>query len=168
MITHVLFEGPTGVLVRTETLVIEGSSLERVAAAAVRAAEHADRIELCGGIGVEDAAAVIESVDGAADVRVNRYGFESLEQVAAYKAAFASGEAGDAAFLHGAATSTPLVAHEGVLVAGVADHDALAARAREAQDRGVGIIELYGGLGARAAARVRAATGRAIPVGFID
>lgn len=168
MTTHVLYEGPAGVIAKSEELVIEGSSLDALASAAARAAERADRIELCGGVGVEDAATVIAAVGDAADVRVNRYGFESLEQVAAYKAAFATGGAGGAAFLYAAPSSTSLATHEGVLAAGVADDAALVERAREAQARGVGIIELYGGLGAQGAAAVRAATDHAIAVGFVD
>ncbi|UYM05879.1 DUF6506 family protein [Solicola gregarius] len=168
MTTHVLFEGAPGVLVRTDELVVEGVGRAELIDAARRAAPAADRIELCGGIGVDDAASVIAVVGDSADVRLNRYGFESLEQVAAYKVAFGTGEVGDAAFFYATAQSTPLVQHEGVMVAGVADERVLIERTREAQARGAGIIELYGGLGARAAATVRQVTDDALPVGFID
>jgi len=168
MTTHVLFDGVPGVIVRSRDVVIEGVGLDEVVRAAVRAAESADRIELCGGMPVEVAARVREAISSDVDVRVNRYGFESLEQVAAYKAAFATGEAGDAAFFYSAAESTPLERHDGVLVAGIADENDLAARVREAHARGAGIVELYGGLGISAAAVARAACAHELPVGFID
>lgn len=168
MTTYVLFEGAPTVLVHKDELVMEGVGLATLVDAARRAALVADRIELCGGMSVANAAKVIAAIGDDAGVHLNRYGFESLEQVAAYKAAFGTGDVGDAAFLYGSAQSTPLVQHEGVMVAGVADDHALIERAREARAHGAGIIELYGGLGARAAATVRQATDGALPVGFVD
>lgn len=175
MTTHVLFEGVPGVIVRDDAVVIEGVDLDDVVDATVRAAETADRIELCGGMPVDIAAmvheiaAMVHEVVGAdVEVRVNRYGFESLEQVAAYKTAFATGEPGDAAFFYSAAESTPLAQHDGVLVAGVANDDDLASLIREARSRGAGIVELYGGLGISAAAVAREASEHELPVGFID
>lgn len=168
MATHVVFEGVRGVIVRSEDVVIEGVDLDEVVQAARRAARSADRIELCGGMPVEIAAAVREAVGPDVDVRLNRYGFESLEQIAAYKAAFEDGESGDAAFFYAAAESTPLAQHDGVLVAGIADDDALAERVREARARGAGIVELYAGLGIAAAAIAREAADHELPVGFID
>lgn len=168
MATHVLFEGDTGVIVREDGLTVEGVSLTGLIDAAKRAALLADRIELCGGLGVEDAARVIVAVGANANVHLNRYGYESLEQVAAYKVAFEDGKVGDGAFLYGSAQSTPLKYHDGIMTAGVADESSLIERAREAQATCAGIIELYGGLGAQAAATVRRVTGEALPVGFID
>lgn len=171
MRTHVLFEGAPGVLVTTEDVVIKGVGLDEVVRAALAAAGWAQRIELCGGMPVEVAAKVHQAVGATAEVRVNRYGFESLEQVAAYKAAFAAdvpGSPGDAAFFYPAAESTPLAHHDGVLVAGVADEDDLAARVREAQSLGAGIVELYAGLGIASAAVARKASDGRLPVGFID
>ncbi|WP_419998899.1 hypothetical protein [Streptomyces boninensis] len=168
MAIHVLFEGTPGVIVRSDDLVIEGAALDDVVSAAVRAAKSADRIELCGGMPVDVAARVRAAVSADVDVRVNRYGFESLEQVAAYKTAFANGEPGNAAFFLPAAESTPLTQHDGVLVAGVADENDLRAQVREAHARGAGIVELYAGLGISAAAVAREASGHQIPVGFID
>ncbi|MFV0432928.1 MAG: DUF6506 family protein [Leucobacter sp.] len=157
-----------GVIVRSEGMVIEGVDLDEVVCVATRAAESADRIELCGGMPVEIAARVLETIGGEVDVRLNRYGFESLEQVAAYKTAFMTGEPGDAAFFYSAAESTPLVQHEGVLVAGIADENDLRARVQEAHSRGAGIIELYAGLGITATAVAREASAHQLPVGFID
>lgn len=168
MRTHVLFEGPSGVIARSDAVVIEGVELPELVSAALGAAQDAERIELCGGIDVADAARVFEAVADLAEVRVNRYGFESLEQVADYKREFASGTAADAAFFYSAPQSSALQAYPGILVAGVATSSYLAEMAHEAQRRGVGIIELYGGLGVTGAATVRRATGDRIPVGFID
>ncbi|MEU2947072.1 DUF6506 family protein [Nocardiopsis alba] len=168
MTTHVLFEGEPGVIVDDGDVIIEGVELADLVKRAANAARDADRVELCGGVGVDDAARVIEVIGGGVEVRVNRYGFESLEQVTAYKASFETGEAGGALFLYGATVSTPLARHEGVVVAGVADREALIERVREARGHGVGIVELYGGLGASAAADVRDAVDGALPVGFID
>ena len=168
MTTYVLFEGKPGVVVDTDDVIIEGVELADLVDAAERAARTADRVELCGGVGVDDAARVVAAIGDGTEVRVNRYGFESLEQVAAYKTAFGSGETGGALFLYAAPQSTPLTEHDDVLAAGVADEATLVERTREAQSRGVGIVELYGGLGATAAAAVRRAAGDALPVGFID
>ncbi|MGD7706386.1 hypothetical protein [Microlunatus sp. Y2014] len=155
-------------LVRSDHVVIEGVGIDDVVRAAVGAAESADRVELCGGLPVDVAAEVRAAVPAHVQVRLNRYGFESLEQVAAYKDAFATGDPGGAAFFYPAAESTPLAHHEGVLVAGVADGDALAERVREAHGHGVGIVELYAGLGIAAAAVAREAGDHRLPVGFID
>lgn len=168
MTTHVLFEGVPNVLVRGADLVMEGVHLEHVVPAAIRAADTANRIELCGGLPVDVAAQVRGALTADIDVRVNRYGFESLEQVAAYKTAFATGDPGDAAFLYAASESTSMEQYPGVLVAGVASEEDLIARVQEARARGAGIIELYGGLGISAAALARSAAGHKLPVGFID
>ncbi|WP_114906692.1 DUF6506 family protein [Ornithinimicrobium murale] len=155
-------------IARDGEVAIEGVGLDEVVRAAVQAAESADRVELCGGMPTDVAARVREAVSDTVEVRVNRYGFESLEQVAAYKAAFESGEPGDAAFFYSAAEATPLSQHDGVLLAGVADDDDLVQRVREAQSRGAGIVELYAGLGISAAAIAREASAHQLPVGFID
>ncbi|KAB1646702.1 DUF6506 family protein [Pseudoclavibacter endophyticus] len=163
-----LFEGVPGVIVRSDGVVIEGADLDNVVHAAVRAAASADRIELCGAMPVDVAAKVREAIRADVEVRVNRYGFESLEQVAAYKAAYATGGAGDAAFFYSAAQSTPLTKHDDVLVAGVANENDLRERVREAHSRGAGIVELYAGLGVSAAAVAREASAHELPIGFID
>lgn len=163
-----MFEGEPGVIAHTDAVIIEGVSLDRAVDAAVRASDGADRIELCGGMPVDVAAEVREAVSDAIEVRLNRYGFESLEQVTAYKVAFLTGEPGDAAFFYAASETTPLTRHSGVLVAGVASLSDLAVRVREALARGAGIVELYAGLGMTAAATAREASARQLPVGFID
>lgn len=169
--THVLFEGSPGVLV-DDGIVIEGVDLDGVLAAvgrAVDATTPARRIELCGGMPVQVAAQVQASLPDDVELGVNRYGFESLDQAAAYKAAFddPAGDApGDLTILYAAATSTPLAQHDGVLVAGVGTRADLADRAVEALHRGAGLVELYGGLGVVAADVVREATRDAIPVGY--
>jgi hypothetical protein len=166
--THVLIEGPPGTVVREAALVIEFVELEHLIAAAVEASAVSDRIELCGGTGATDAARVIAAVGAAADVRVNRYGFESVEQAAAYKHAFTTGQGADAAFFYSTEVAVPRVEHPGAVIVGVADDKSLAIAARSALQRGVGIIELHGGLGASGAAVVRIALDGAVPVGFVD
>jgi hypothetical protein len=168
MRTHVFFEAEPGVMIVDGDITIESVLLDDLVERAVDAARSADRIELCGGMDVTDVDRVFRAVGAEADVRSNRYGFESLEQVAAYKRAFADGDAADAAFFYRGTASAPLAQHPGVLVAAAADDDALAELAREAHQRGAGIIELYGGLGAHGAAIVRAAVAHAVPVGYVD
>lgn len=129
----------------------------------------AARIELCGAVAVTTAAAAIREVGDSAVVRVNRYGFESLEQAASYKTAFATDDyPGDAAFFFLSEEPTALVHRDGVFVAGVVSVDELRVLAMEVQTQGAGLIELYGGFGAVAAAAVREATGERLPVGWID
>lgn len=169
MSTHVIFEGTPGVYAETGSVIVEGAHLADVVDAARRAAVDAETIELCGAVPVEVAAEVIRSVGDAAEVRVNRYGFESLEAAAAYKAAFSTGgDPGDAAFFFLAEAPTEITQRDGVIVAGVADMSDLRDRAAQALKLGAGIVELYGGLGVVAAAEVRAATKSRLPVGYID
>lgn len=168
MVIHVLFDGVPGPIGGDDRVIVEGAGLDDVVRAATRAAASADRIELCGGLPVDVAAAIREAVPAEVEVRVNRYGFESLEQAAAYKEAFRSGDPGDAAFFYSAAVTTPLVQHDGVLLAGVSGEADLATRVREALSRGAGIVELYAGLGVAAAAIAREASAHRLPVGFID
>lgn len=169
MSTHVIFEGTPGIYAATGSVTVEGAHLADVVDTARRAAADAETIELCGAVPVDVAAEVVRTVGDAAVVRVNRYGFESLEAATAYKAAFSTGgDPGDAAFFFLAEAPTKITRRDGVIVAGVADMSDLRDRAAQALKLGAGIVELYGGLGIVAAAEVRAATESRLPVGYID
>lgn len=169
MSTHVIFEGTPGIYAATGSVTVEGAHLADVVDTARRAAADAETIELCGAVPVDVAAEVVRTVGDAAVVRVNRYGFESLEAATAYKAAFSTGgDPGDAAFFFLAEAPTKITRRDGVIVAGVADMSDLRDRATQALKLGAGIVELYGGLGIVAAAEVRAATESRLPVGYID
>jgi hypothetical protein len=137
--------------------------------------QGADVIELCGGMGPVPEAAVLAAVGDRATVGTVMYGFESLTSVAAYKAGFAAGEFLPAAFLYLEPGSDPTVdrtveADETTQTTFVAvpDVDAAVAAARELAADGVRLIELYGGLGPEAAARIIEATEQQIPVGLVS
>jgi 2-keto-3-deoxy-6-phosphogluconate aldolase len=57
--------------------------------------EGIELIELCGGFTVQDAARVIDAVDGRVPVGHVAFGLESVTGAAAYKARFEAGHAGD-------------------------------------------------------------------------
>ena len=170
MSTHVLFESDAHLVLTGDEITFEAVNAQNVAATAIAAAENSDRIELCGAIAVQDILAVQEAVGQAAEVRANRYAFESLAQIADYARRYGEGEQTHDLFAYPAPESS-ITEHGRLIVAAVADDDSLASAARLVLDRAQGraaLVELYGGLGARDAALVRAATQDAVPVGFID
>lgn len=105
---------------------------------------------------------------GRTQLRLLRYGFESLETIADYKRAFAAGDVRPAIFLYPDADDAETIGHPDVTIMPVRDithAEQLGARFA-AED--IGLVELYGGLGADAASAVlRGADGR-VPVGFVD
>jgi hypothetical protein len=137
--------------------------------------DGADVVELCGGMGPVPLAATLAAVGDRATVGTVMFGFESLTSVAAYKAGFAAGELLPAAVLYLEPGSDPAIDRtvradettHSTFVA-VPDVDAAVAVARELADQGVRLIELYGGLGAEAAARIVSATETRVPVGFVS
>lgn len=164
-----LFESEPRVVVRGD-VTIEAVTADELVDAAIVAAASADRVELCGGIAAPDVAAVVGAVGDAAEVRANRYAFESLAAIAEYARRFGGGEPTVELFAYRSAESS-LVDDGGLLVAAVADDDALAEAARVAVAHAAGrpvLVELYGGLGARGAAVVLSATDGAVPVGWVD
>jgi hypothetical protein len=160
----------------TTVVAMADAAPQRVAELAVQLAdEGADVIELCGGMGPVPHAAALAAVGDRADVGSIMYGFESLASVAAYKAGFAAGELLPAAFLYlepgsDAAVDRTVRADEtthSTFVA-VPDVDTAVTVARELIDQGVRLIELYGGLGPEAGARILTATGARVPVGLVS
>jgi hypothetical protein len=148
---------------------------ERVAELAARLVdEGADVVELCGGMGPVPQAATLAAVGDRATVGTVMYGFESLTSVAAYKAGFTAGEFLPTAFLYLEPGSDPAVDRTErpdeiapTTIVAVPDVDTAVSVAREFGESGVRLIELYGGLGPEAAARIIAATGAQVPVGVV-
>lgn len=154
----------------TVVLTADADGVPALAAALVDAG--ADAVELCGGFGVVPQAAVEDAVDGRARVGAILYGFESLEQIAAYKAGFAAGEdlPGGFLVLHpGADPAVDRTVHDGEVkatIVAVPNNEAAGPVARELAGQGARLFELYGGLGAQGARAVLDATDGAIPVGI--
>lgn len=168
--TTVIYEGTPGRRLQTAHLEVVGiadddgldDALERAIAGG------ADRIELCGGMGAAHLARARELAAGRAPVGLLRYAFESLELIALYKQSFAAGTPGPAAFLFPAVDDTEPIEHQDVTILPVYDRDhAERIGARFARD-GIGMVELYGGLGPAAATAVLRGAGGAVPVGFVD
>ena len=130
----------------------------------------ADRIELCGGVGVRDYAAVKAGIGPGVEVGLTRYEFDSLEAIAAYKTAFGNGEETTEMFLYRAEGADPArdrVTHGGTTFVAVPDDAAVGPVAAELLGKSNTLIELYAGLGAHAAAVVLEATDATVPVGFV-
>ncbi|WP_433323207.1 DUF6506 family protein [Spirillospora sp. CA-294931] len=133
--------------------------------------EGAGLVELCGGFGPVGAARVIAEVGDRAPVGAIGYGGESLAAISRYHLAFLAGEVQSELFLvlvPGADPDRDRVVREhggGARFTTVAVPD-IAAAERVAAEHRVGLIELFGGFGADAVARVHAAAGGA-PVGSI-
>ncbi|PRX50845.1 hypothetical protein B0I32_13675 [Nonomuraea fuscirosea] len=137
------------------------------------AAEGVDRLELCGGFGAGWHARARAIVGDRALLGAVYYGFESLANVAAYKARFEAGEV---------LAETFLIVHEGAdpqvdrvtaeradggttTFVGVPDLTAAAeVAAKMAGD--VQLIELYGAPGPESAEPVIEAVAGTVPVGF--
>lgn len=172
MSTAVIYEGTRGMRVDRPGITIHGTpQQELVEVARERVDSGASRVELCGGIGSDDAAAVVEAVGDRAEVKINRYAFDSLEQVAQYKQAFATGDAGSAAFVYLAPDADPRedrIEHADATFIPVQDEADVERVARTLADDGVAILELYGGLGVRAAAAALRGSGGSLAVGFVD
>lgn len=173
-LTVALYEGTPGPRYERPGIRLLGTSAATLVSTAVAAVDGgATRVELCGGIGVDEAAQVSAALPAHADVRLVRYGFESLELIAAYKEAYGRGDdTGRAAFLvldPGADPAGDRLEHADAVVVAVPDEDAVAVAVRELHERHpLGLVELYGGLGVGAAAAARDATGGEVPIGFAD
>ena len=142
------------------------------AAAAALAAEGADSIELCGGLGPVPQAAAQAAVGDGARVGAVVFGFESLEGAAAYKAGFGHGEYLPTVFLllhPGADPTVDVATHEDeqapATFVAVPDVATAASVAGRLADEGTRLFELYGGLGATGATAVLDATKGKVPVG---
>jgi len=115
--TTVIYEGTPGPRLRTEHIEVIGIAGDGLEEALHHALEAGDvgRIELCGGMGVAQAAQAHDVVADRVQVGLLRYAFESLELIAHYKGAFAAGDARPglgaataAAVLRGAKDSVPV------------------------------------------------------------
>jgi hypothetical protein len=169
--TAVIYEGTPGVRVHRDHLRIIGTGRdELVDVALAQVAQGAGRVELCGGLGVEDAAAVHAAVGSEIRIGLNRYAFESLERITEYKRAAIAGELRPAAFLYLAPGLDPdrhRDTHTDAVFVPVPDAAAVEGVVESLKGLELGLIELYGGLGVdAAAAAVRGSAGR-IPVGFV-
>lgn len=168
----VIYEGTRGLRVDHPSITIHGASREDlIDVARERVDSGASRIELCGGLGVDDAALVAEAIGDRAEVKLNRYGFESLERVTGYKQAFASGDVGPAAFMYLAPGSDPQAdrtEHTDATFIPVPDDTAVEGVAKGLAGDGVAILELYGGLGVQAAAAALRGSEGKVAVGFVD
>lgn len=166
--TAVIYDGTAGERLRTGSLTVVGSDTDALISEARRLADAGwPRIELCGGVDAVTAARVRSTLGGAVRVGLNRYGFESLELIADYKRAFAHGEQRPVAFLIPAEAGAERVEHADVSIRPVTSADHVESVATELAQTGVGLIELYGGLGtAHAAAAIQGSGGR-VPVGFV-
>lgn len=136
--------------------------------------EGVDLIEVCGSFSPLWHVKVVETVGSQVPVGSILYGFESLTRVAEYKARFAAGEPMTAAFLYVENGADPAVDRtvrvdkngNQITFVAVPEPAAAAPVAVDLVEAGVGLIELYGGLGAKWAAQVIEAIDQRVPVGF--
>ena len=171
--TTVLYEGTPGPRLRTDQLEVIGIADEELEPALQHAIDGGSgRIELCGGMGAAQAERALEVVAGRIPVGLLRYAFESLELIADYKRAFTSGNPGPAVFLYpspapGTAGAGP-VEHPDVRILPVHSIDHAEQLGAQFARGGIGMVELYGGLGTATAAAVLRGADGAVPVGFVD
>lgn len=167
--TTVIYEGTPGRRLHTERIDIVGatsSGIERALQQAVDEGSH--RIELCGGISAPRAARAQDVVPERVQLRLLRYGFESLERIADYKRAFAAGDVRPAVFLYPEAGGAEPVEHPDVTILPVRDLAHAERLGARFAAEGIGLVELYGGLGVDAASAVLRGADSGVPVGFVD
>ncbi|MEO3764651.1 DUF6506 family protein [Streptomyces sp. B8F3] len=136
--------------------------------------EGAGLVELCGGFGPVGAAKVIAEVGDRVPVGAIGYGSESLAAVSRFHLTFLAGQDQSELFLMLLPGADPrrdrlVVEREGGFgfrAIAVPDLAAAEREAREVRGSNVGLIEIFGGFGADAAARVHAVSG-GIPVGSV-
>lgn len=157
MRTTIIYEGPEIDPVDAGKVRIIASTADRLVERAVEeVAVGADRIELCGAVGPLPQAEILDEIPDAS-VGAVLYGFESLENIAAYKAAYADGTALRDAFLY-RDRDAPASGHRHTRGAtsfvGVPDSQSAGRIAEELAATGVTLFELYAGLGPHDAAAV--------------
>ncbi|WP_407561164.1 DUF6506 family protein [Streptomyces sp. 184] len=156
---------------RRVTLVAVPDEHEAAPVVANLVAEGAGLVELCGGFGPLGAAKVIAEVGDRAPVGAIGYGSESLAAISRFHLTFLAGQDQSELFLMLLPGADPrrdrLVIRRpgGFSFRGVAVPD-LAAAERVVQEEKVGLIELFGGFGADAAARIHEVAG-GTPVGTV-
>ncbi|MFW6722473.1 DUF6506 family protein [Streptomyces sp. MAR4 CNY-716] len=159
---------------RRLTLLAVPDEAEAAPVIAELVAEGAGLVELCGGFGPVGAAKVIAEVGDRVPVGAIGYGSESLAAISRYHLTFLAGQDQSELFLLLLPGADPardrLVAERagGFSFRAVAVPDLAAAEreAREVRGTNVGLIEIFGGFGADAAARIHEAGG-GIPVGSV-
>lgn len=166
--TTVIYEGTPGHRLRTSQLEVVGTAEDQLEQALHDAiGEGSKRIELCGGMGVAELVRARDLVAGRVPVGLLRYGFESLELIADYKRAFAAGVQCPAVFLYPAAAGTETVKHQDVTILPVHDCDHAERIGERLAAEGIGMVELYGGLGPATATALLWGAKGAVPVGFV-
>jgi hypothetical protein len=172
--TASIYEGTPGTRIRLPHLHLLGTTAEAlVATARAEVDSGADRVELCGGVSVDQAAEVRAALPNVS-VGLVRYGYESLELITTYKQTFLDGHtpAGRAVFLYldpDAGPSSEVLDHDDAIFVPVPGAEAVqSALAALPRKHPLGLIELYGGLGLDAASIAWAATRGETPVGFVD
>ncbi|MEO3753688.1 DUF6506 family protein [Streptomyces sp. B6B3] len=156
---------------RRVTLVAVPDEEEAAPVVAGLVAEGAGLVELCGGFGPVGAARVIAEVGDRVPVGAIGYGSESLAEISRFHLTFLTGQVQSELFLVLVPGADPdrdravLDNGGGATFTVVAVPDIEAAERVAASTR-AGLIEMYGGLGADATARVHAAAG-GTPVGSI-
>lgn len=159
---------------RRLTLLAVPDEAEAAPVIAELVAEGAGLVELCGGFGPVGAAQVIAEVGDRVPVGAIGYGSESLAAISRFHLTFLAGQDQSELFLLLLPGADPardrLVAERagGFSFRAVAVPDLAAAEreAREVRGTKVGLIEIFGGFGADAAARIHEAGG-GIPVGSV-
>lgn len=156
MRTTIIYEGPEIDPVEAGEVRVVASTADRLVERAVAEAAGADRIELCGAVGALPQAEILNAIPDA-NVGAVLYGFESLQNVAAYKAAYADGTALRDAFLY-RDPDAPATGHRHTRGAtsfvGVPDSQSAERIAEELAAAGITLFELYAGLGPHDAAAV--------------
>jgi hypothetical protein len=169
--TAVIYEGTPGVRVQRDHLRIVGTGRDELVDVVLAQVEQgAGGVELCGGLGVEDAAVVRAAVGSEIRIGLNRYAFESLERITEYKRAAIAGELRPAAFLYLAPGLDPdrdRITHTDAVFVPVPDVAAVEGVVASLAGLELGLVELYGGLGIDAAAAAVRGSGGEVPVGFV-
>ncbi|WP_147917766.1 DUF6506 family protein [Ruania zhangjianzhongii] len=171
--TTAIYEGTPGRRLRTDQLDVTGIADDGLEQALQQALDGGTgRIELCGGMGAAQAAQALAVVAGRVPVGLLRYAFESLELISDYKQAFASGNPPPAVFLYPTpapgTAGTEAVEHPDVTILPVDGIDHAEQLGAQFARDGVGMVELYGGLGTATAAAVLRGADGGVPVGFVN
>ena len=172
--TAAIYEGTPGTRIRRPHVHLLGSTAEAlVETARAEADAGATRVELCRGVGLTQAAAVLAAVSRSVAVGLVRYDYDSLDLITAYKQSFLRGNTplGRPVFLYLDSVNgdAEWLDHEDAAFVPVSGPGNVpTALSPFLQGQPLGLVELYAGLGLDAAAAVWAATGGQTPVGFVD
>ncbi|WBB63103.1 DUF6506 family protein [Streptomyces sp. WMMC500] len=156
---------------RRVTLLAVPDEAEAAPAIAALVTEGAGLVELCGGFGPVGAAKVIAEVGDRVPVGAIGYGSESLAAISRFHLTFLAGQDQSELFLILLPGADPrrdrlVVEREGGFGFRAVAVPDLAAAERVAREADVGLIEVFGGFGADAAARIHDVAG-GTPVGSV-